>query len=156
MIRYFDEEFVRKHQEKMAGIRNKDAVPAPSQKKVLTKSVNKIPCPTEEVEQVALAQFLDLYFRDNWFHVPNGGLRNKAEGGKLKAQGVKAGVLDNWIVRPVKGTPGVIIELKRVRGGVTSPDQKRWIETLTNFGWICRVCAGADMAIKFVRETYNI
>lgn len=166
MIHGFDEEFVRNHQEKMAGIRNKDAVPAEPQKKVLTKTVNKIPCPLEEQEQVTLAQFLDLMFWDQWFHVGNGGMRPSSfdtdgkrfsvEAKKLKDQGVKSGVPDVFIIRPVKGSPGVVVELKRVRGGTVSDDQKKWLKTLSDFGWICYVAHGSGDAIKFIRETYSI
>lgn len=49
--------------------------------------------PSEEAEQRALAQWLDLH-RILWCHVPNGGQRSKAVAGKLKAAGVKAGVPD--------------------------------------------------------------
>jgi hypothetical protein len=34
--------------------------------------------------------------------IPNGGFRNKAEAGKLKAEGVKAGVLDTFLPVPKK------------------------------------------------------
>lgn len=148
----FDEKWYAEQMAKKAGASTDTPAPA-KRKTILPKD---LPCPLEEEEQVTLAQFLDLMFWEQWFHVPMGGLRNKAEGGKLKAQGAKAGIPDNWIVRPVKGAPGVVVELKRVKGGVVSEDQKKWLKTLAGFGWICRVCAGADEAIKFVRNTYGI
>ena len=164
MIHGFDEEFVRKHEEKMAGIRGKAAVPAvPKRKTILPQD---LPCPLEEVEQVTLAQFLDLMFRDQWFHVPNGGMRPSSfdgdgkrfsvEAKKMKDQGVKKGVPDVFILRPVKGVPGVVVELKRRKGGVVSDDQKKWIKTLSEFGWITFIAHGSDSAIQFVRETYGI
>lgn len=111
--------------------------------------------PYEEAEQRALAQYLDLIFPGEWFHVPNGGMRSKAEGGKLKAQGVKSGVPDNFIVRPTKGAPGVIVELKRVKGGSLSKEQKEWVATLRGYGWIVGVCKGAGAAIEFIKEAYG-
>ena len=111
---------------------------------------------SEEIEQCALARWLDEHFSGEWFHVPNGGHRNVIVGKKLKAQGVKRGVPDNFIIRPTKEAPGVVVELKRIRGGVVSDDQKKWLGTLSDFGWICRVCCGSNEAIRFVRETYDI
>lgn len=125
-----------------------------------------LPCLKEEREQEILAQFLDLKFYEQWFHVPNGGARpsreDKAgkrfsvESQKMRRQGVKKGVPDNFIMRPVRGAPGVVVELKRVRGGTVSPEQKKWLATLQSFGWITHVAKGADDAIKFVREVYGI
>ncbi len=54
---------------------------------------------SEHTEQVALFQFLKTiemkhYAIKSIYAIPNGGLRNKAVAGKLKAEGVKSGVLD--------------------------------------------------------------
>ena len=158
----FDEKWYAEQMAKKAGgLEGSPAVPRRQ-----TIQPKDLPCPLEEAEQVTLAQFLDLMFRDQWFHVGNGGMRPSSfdtdgkrfsvEAKKLKAQGVKSGVPDVFIVRPVKGAPGVVVELKRVKGGVVSEDQQKWLKTLTGFGWICYVARGADEAIKFVRETYGI
>jgi hypothetical protein len=162
MTRNFDEKWLEDTQRRIAGASQKGAPAVPAK----VKKVKELPCPLEEAEQVALAQFLDLYFWDQWAHIPNGGMRPSSEGKdgkrfsveakKLKAQGVKSGLPDVFIFRPVKGAPGVVVELKRVRGGVVSPDQKKWLKTLSDFGWICYVAKGADDAIKFVREQYGI
>jgi len=107
----------------------------------------------EEGEQRLLAALLDG-LELNWFHVPNGGARCGAEGGKLKAQGCKAGVLENFIVDPPPngppGCPGVVIELKRKGGGKVSAAQRKWLEILQARGWIVAVCHGADEAKIFV------
>ena len=109
----------------------------------------------EEGEQRLLAEFLDA-IGVPWFHVPNGGVRCAAEGGKLKAQGVKPGVPDNFIVAPPPNgppdCPGTIIELKRKNGGVVSADQKRWLAFFETQGWTVKVCNGADEAIAFVER----
>jgi len=54
---------------------------------------------SEHDEQVALFQFLKTiemkhYAIKSIYAIPNGGLRSKAVAGKLKAEGVKSGVLD--------------------------------------------------------------
>lgn len=110
--------------------------------------------PLEETDQRVLAEYLDALNLD-WFHVPNGGARCAAEGGKLKAQGVKKGVPDVFICNPPPNAPeyiGTIIELKRKNGGVVSLEQKRWLMILKAQGWLTKVCHGADEAIAFVEQ----
>jgi hypothetical protein len=109
---------------------------------------------TEEQEQIAVAQFLDL-LGVVWFHPPNGGLRSKATAARLKAQGVKAGVPDIIILSHpprFRGARGVAIELKRVKGGQLSPEQMRWMDDMSGLGWIVKRCNGAGEAIDFCRE----
>jgi len=109
-----------------------------------------LPIPTEDAEQICLAQYLDMVARDKWFHVPNGGSRNVVEATKLKRMGVKRGVPDIWVVIPKKGFSGLIIELKRQKGGSVSTEQKRWIEYLRNAGYSVHVCKGAGPAVEVV------
>lgn len=110
--------------------------------------------PMEEVEQRAVAQYLDL-LGILWCHCPNGGHRNKVSAGKMKAQGQKPGVPDILIFSPPPINPtakGVAIELKRIKGGTLSPDQKRWLSDLSDIGWITKRCNGSGEAIDFLRE----
>ena len=112
------------------------------------------PIPTEEQEQVALAQWLDLH-KINWFHVPNGGDRNLLVAKKLKAQGVKKGVPDIIIVDKPPANPcfsGVAIELKRRDGGKLGKDQKEWLATFARNDWYAEVCHGAGEAIELLEN----
>lgn len=84
---------------------------------------------TEDAHQIALfcwAALPDIRLRfpelQHMFHIPNGGLRNKAEAGKFKAMGVKAGVPDIFLPVPRWGKAGLWIELK-VGSNKPSPDQ---------------------------------
>ena len=57
---------------------------------------NKMPVPTEAQEQMTLFSWAAMqsgkYPELNLlYHVPNGGSRHKAEAGRLRAEGVKAG-----------------------------------------------------------------
>ena len=109
--------------------------------------------PTEDQEQAAVAKFLDL-IGVTWCHVPNGGARSKATAGRLKAHGVKAGVPDVLIFTPPPKRPGAVgvaIELKRVRGGRLSEEQKHWLEKLSVVGWITGRCNGAGEVIDFCK-----
>lgn len=109
---------------------------------------------TEESEQVALFCWAALpetrnhYPELQWmFAIPNGGLRNKIIAAKLKAQGVKAGVLDIFLPVPRGNFHGLFIELKRGatanhRRGYLDPDQKRWIEGMRALGYGAICCIG--------------
>ena len=66
--------------------------------------------------------------------MPNGGHRNKATAGKLKAEGVRAGVPDLMLLYPRHGYHGLVIELK-VGHNVATREQNEWL-TLVESGGI--------------------
>ena len=107
---------------------------------------------SEHAESVTMNQVLDEM--GIWFcHVPNEGKRSPTAAGILKAAGMKSGVPDFLIFDYVPNFPearGVAIEMKRKKGGVVSENQKKWLETLTRKGWLCRVCNGAKDALSFL------
>lgn len=77
-----------------------------------------LPVPTESVEQQCLfrwAAFQSGRFPELalLYHVPNGGSRKKAEAGRFRAEGVKAGVPDLCLPVARGGFHGLYIELKR-------------------------------------------
>lgn len=111
--------------------------------------------PTEEQEQAAIfewAQLMTPQFPELslLFHVPNGGLRSKPEAVRMKKTGVKPGVPDLCLPVPRGESHGLFIELKRKHGGKVSPDQKAWIEALTDQGYYAEVCRGAEEACDLI------
>lgn len=70
--------------------------------------------------------------------VPNGGQRHPAVAAKLKAEGVKAGVLDILWPVPRGGFCGLAIEFKAEDGNLTK-DQRERIKALQLEGWLCVV-----------------
>lgn len=71
--------------------------------------------------------------------IPNGGLRSKAVAGKLKAEGVKAGVPDvSWPVAR-GGFIGLAIEFKDGDGNPTKEQRER-ITRMQKEGWCVMVC----------------
>jgi len=71
---------------------------------------------------------------------------------KNKAMGVRKGVPDLMIV--AKNTL-LFIELKRLKGGVTSKEQKRFITHLNSTGAVAVVCKAAEEAKTVIDEVVS-
>ena len=106
--------------------------------------------PTEDHEQMLFVQgFRRTYPEVRIYATPTGGHRHPAVAAKLKATGVSPGVPDLFI-------PDwrLWVEMKRVKGGSLSAEQKDWIAYLEGCGYTCKVAKGADQAkemiLKFV------
>ena len=92
-------------------------------------------------------------YRGLLFAIPNGGARSKATAGKLKAEGVVAGVADLILLVPkcVKAKDewwyntihGLCIEMKTAKGR-QSPEQKGWQEMVEAHGYKYAVCHSLD------------
>ena len=110
---------------------------------------------SEDGEQLALMQWAALnsktYPELRWLHhSPNGGSRNKREGAKFKAMGVKRGFPDLVLLAPRKKYHGLMIEMKKVEGGVTSNEQVDWIMYLNSAGYYATVCKGWEQAVACI------
>ena len=75
------------------------------------------------------------------YHVPNEGKRSKAAGGRLKAEGLKAGVPDICLPVARGQYHGLYIELKSGKNKATEA-QEWWIAALTRQGYFAKVCYG--------------
>ena len=98
--------------------------------------------PSEDREQMLLVQWFRRTYPDvRIFAIPNGGHRHPAVAAKLKATGASAGVPDLFI-------PAwhLWIEMKRVKGGTVSAEQKDWLKYLEEVGYCVKVCKGAEAA----------
>lgn len=83
------------------------------------------------------------------FACPNGGGRNKAQAGKLKAEGVRPGVPD-WILPVARcGYIGLAIEFKSPTGSV-SEAQRNFIDLMRAGGWMVQILRSPDAAIDLV------
>jgi hypothetical protein len=111
---------------------------------------------SEDGEQMALFAWAALsgYKQLEWMHaIPNGGFRNKAEAGRLKATGSRAGVWDIFLPYPVSiyCVPdniiynGMYIEMKRSdrrnhkNGGLTD-EQIAFGEYVRSVGYQTAIC----------------
>lgn len=108
----------------------------------------------EHKEQCALIKWCEIKGApfNKIFAVPNGGKRNRATAGKLKAEGVRAGIPDLMLPWASRGFNGLFIELKTEKGRVTDKQAER-IEQLNNDGYLAVVCHGWEAA-KSVMEHY--
>ena len=103
--------------------------------------------PSEHEVQCAFVQ----WFRLQWpghriIAIPNGGLRSKATAGKLRAEGVEAGVPDLFVP-----SCSLWIEMKTERGRLTGA-QRDWIDYLNGVGHTAIVVHGLDAAMEQVKR----
>lgn len=102
--------------------------------------------PSEHYEQVRfVGKFRVKYPGVRIFAIPNGGHRGKVTAAKMKHEGVCRGVPDLFIP-----AWGLWVEMKRVKGGTVSPDQRDWLEYLNGCGYTAIVCRGCDEALRAV------
>ena len=83
--------------------------------------------------------------------IPNGGWRHKATAGRLKAEGLKAGVPD--LCLPVARHPfhGLYLEMKSKKGRVRQ-SQRWWLDQLNAQGYRAVVCRGFASAVDVITE----
>lgn len=92
--------------------------------------VSDDPVLSEHLEQARFVSWFRKTFPDvRILAIPNGGSRSKSQGGKLKAEGVSAGVPDLLIPNGM-----VWVEMKRSKGGSVSAAQRDWHCYLESIG----------------------
>ena len=114
--------------------------------------------------QAACVRWFNLQwpqYRGLLFAVPNGGARSKATAGKLKAEGVVAGVADLILLVPRWFTTwrreqgclcaGLCIEMKTAKGR-QSPEQKEWQARVEKMGYEYAVCRSLDEFINTIEN----
>jgi hypothetical protein len=85
------------------------------------------------------------------FAIANGGQRHKAVAAKLKATGVKSGVLDVCLPVARGGYHGLFIEMKKPKKGVVSANQKFWALNLARQGFRVEFCYDWHKAAHILR-----
>lgn len=110
----------------------------------------------EGLEQAALMREIVLCMpevAELIYHVPNGGHRHKATAGKLKEQGVKAGIPDLVLPMARGGYFGLYIEFKATppNDAVVSTTQHACIRRLNDQGYLALVCRGHFDAMEQLR-----
>jgi hypothetical protein len=107
--------------------------------------------PSEDHEQMMLVQWFRRTFAGvRIFAIPNGGHRHPAVAAKLKATGTSSGVPDLFIP-----AWGLWVEMKRVKGGSLSAEQKDWLDYLEGVKYWCIVGKGAEDAKVKISAFYE-
>ena len=115
---------------------------------------------SEHQEQCALFQWAALKARQIpelqfLFAVPNGGFRHKATAGRLRAEGMKAGVPDiQWPV-PRGQYHGLFIEMKFGKNKPTKR-QQWFINFLDEQGYYVQVCYGWSDASNVIQHYWKL
>lgn len=113
--------------------------------------------PSEHESQCAFFQLIDVQIsslRNRYacaFAIPNGGDRHPAVARKLRAEGVRAGVLDVLYPRPVAGFAGLFLEFKKP-GERPSDKQRVWIRLLRENGYRVELVYSAEEAWQVLRQ----
>lgn len=92
------------------------------------------------------------YLRNLLFAIPNGGKRDARTAASLKMEGVLKGVPDIFFAHPSPSAYGLFIEMKREKGGSTSPEQKKIIAAIQEEGYVVEVAKGSKEAFKILLD----
>lgn len=122
------------------------------------KKVLKVPVATEDQVQISIMQWALLQKHNGQplssyiVHIPNGGDIGAKKGAKLRKMGVKKGYPDLVIDIARGGYHGLRIELKRLKGGTVSSDQKDRQQMLRDEGYCAEVCKGFGETTKLIKR----
>ena len=118
--------------------------------------LNKKTVPLEFDEQVCLVDYLEI--KGLLFSKTAQETFTRSWGQKMKNKqsGLRKGLPDIFIILPKDKTKCgmtllACIEMKRIKGGVTSPEQQVWIDSLASVvGIVATVANGFDEAREFI------
>lgn len=116
--------------------------------------------PSEHTEGVRLMRALSYHLGGTpelrwFFHVPNGGWRNRTVAAKLKGEGLKPGVADYCLPVPRGGFNGLFLELKAGKGRA-SKEQKEFAEFVLAQGYKHVFVTGWEAAYAAVKDYMGI
>ena len=133
---------------------------APDQKDIFTKRHRRVKAP--EPSELQLHISLVAYFQRMKFpdsvgeHSPNGEMRDKRTGAKLKAMGTLPGAADYTITRRAAWSLDCLPEVFKIefkhRGGKQSEAQKAYQKAIVACGAIYVVIDDIDEGIKFLEK----
>lgn len=88
------------------------------------------------------------------FAIPNGGSRHKAEAGRMKSEGVTAGVADLILLKSNRFYGALCLEMKTPKGR-QSDTQKHWQKLVESAGNKYIICRSLDDFIREVTDYLN-
>lgn len=126
----------------------------PKRERTVLEIAQSKPMRAEHFEQAFLVQRLAL-LESRWpelslgYAIPNGGLRSKAQAGKLKAEGVRPSVPDYCLPVPRWPFHGLYVEMKAI-GKYAGPEQRKFQARLIEQGYAVVECQGDEAAERIV------
>lgn len=112
---------------------------------------------SEYQTQCKVAIHLKSVYPDVLWTASAGGMRTSVgTGKKMKAAGYSKGCPDIFVFENRNGFAGLVIELKKYKGGQKSPEQIAWIEKLNQRGYKAVFCCGLNEAIKVIDDYFLI
>jgi hypothetical protein len=115
--------------------------------------------PTEHAEQVTtVGWFRSQYPQHKIFAIPNGAylagskLQRAKQMQRLKAEGLETGAPDLLLPVARGGYHGLFVEMKRINGSRTSPDQIECRDYLIAQGYQSVICKGHAEAIATIKN----
>lgn len=94
-------------------------------------------------------QYPVLY--DYMFSVPNGGKRDASVASQLSQEGLKAGIQDIFIMIPLNGYHGLMLEVKTEQG-TAQKNQKTTYDRFTALGYLCHIEKGYEACKKAIDD----
>lgn len=117
----------------------------------------------EQDAGAALVKWIDLVQLPNglrpgqfFYHVANGGSRDKVEAGILKGQGVRKGWPDYGLDLPAGAFHGLRLELKAPQGAKPPTEQLEILARLESVGFKCCVAWGFEEAREYVQQYLDL
>lgn len=108
----------------------------------------KVAVPLEHEEQKNFVKWFRMqYPKVRIFAVPNAAARGHNAASYMKAEGLSAGCPDVWIPEFL-----MCIEMKRIKGSATSPEQISWRDYMLSIGWSAHICNGFEEAKRVCLE----
>lgn len=113
--------------------------------------------PSEDESQMCVIDWAKVqrwknrFIADYLHHSPNGGKRGKAEAGRFKAMGTRAGFPDLFLPIAIEPFNGLFIEMKAGRGTVIA-SQKAYHPLLIEEGYRVETCYSAEGAINLIKN----
>ena len=125
----------------------------------MARKENRMEQHSENWHQRQLIQWVKQYpWGQFLFHIPNETTGGRGWIVRNSQMGCRKGVPDLMLPIPMHGYHGLFIEMKKP-GGRLDRTQRRWLEALTNLGYLAICCKGweeaRDALQRYMASTYS-
>jgi len=146
---------------RIAGIEAVSLVEAVQALKIRARRERK-PVPLEGNEAITLTEWVRAQGLGRWWvMVPNASKlagnpgQRAAMVAKMKRQGFYVGASDYFLAMPQRAYHGLWLELKRIKGGSVTPEQKQFHVEMASMGYAVAVCKGFDEARQAINDYFG-